>query len=141
MQTFLTRRELAACGAALAALFAASIPTRAQESQQYPTRPIRVIVPFAAAGVQDLVSRVVFEKVSGALGQSVVIDNRPGAGGTLGLTALAQSAPDGYTLAVGDPRGSLAAAPSLYPRLPYEPLTCEHEFGSAAAPHQDGALT
>jgi tripartite-type tricarboxylate transporter receptor subunit TctC len=76
MQSFLLRRALAACGAALIILFAASIPTRAQESGHYPTRPIRVIVPFAAAGVQDLVSRIIFEKVSGALGQSVVIDNR-----------------------------------------------------------------
>ncbi|TMJ21677.1 MAG: tripartite tricarboxylate transporter substrate binding protein [Alphaproteobacteria bacterium] len=123
LQSFRTRRELATCGPALLVLFATSIPTRAQEPEHYPTRPIRVIVPFAAAGVQDLVSRIIFEKVSGALGQSVVIDNRAGAGGTLGLTALAQSAPDGYTLGVGDPRGSLAAAPSLYPRLPYDPLT------------------
>jgi tripartite-type tricarboxylate transporter receptor subunit TctC len=115
-----TRRELARGGAALIALLAAGMPGAAQD---YPARPIKVIVPFAAAGVQDVVSRIIFEKVSGALGQPVLIDNRPGAGGMLGLTAVAQSAPDGYTLAVGDPRGSLAAAPSLYARLPYDPLT------------------
>jgi tripartite-type tricarboxylate transporter receptor subunit TctC len=113
-----SRRAVVTSGAVL--LAALAVPTAAQD---YPSRQIKVIVPFAAAGVQDVVSRIVFEKVAAALGQTAVIENRPGAGGTLGLTAVAQSAPDGYTLAVGDPRGSLAVAPSLYARLPYEPLT------------------
>jgi tripartite-type tricarboxylate transporter receptor subunit TctC len=113
-----SRRAVVTSGAVL--LAALAVPTAAQD---YPSRQIKVIVPFAAAGVQDVVSRIVFENVAAALGQTAVIENRPGAGGTLGLTAAAQSAPDGYTLAVGDPRGSLAVAPSLYARLPYEPLT------------------
>ena len=113
-----SRRAIVTSGAAWVAALA--VPTAAQD---YPSRQIKVIVPFAAAGVQDVVSRIVFEKVAVALGQTAVIENRPGAGGTLGLTAAAQSAPDGYTLAVGDPRGSLAVAPSLYVRLPYDPLT------------------
>jgi tripartite-type tricarboxylate transporter receptor subunit TctC len=118
-----SRRAIFTSGAIL--LAALAIPAAAQNNpnRDYPSRQIKVIVPFAAAGVQDMVSRIVFEKVAVALGQTAVIENRPGAGGTLGLTAAAQSAPDGYTLVIGDPRGSLAVAPSLYARLPYDPLT------------------
>lgn len=95
----------------------------AASGETYPARNIKVLVPFAAAGVQDIVTRIVFDKVSAALGQPIIIDNRPGAGGTLALAAVATAPPDGYTLVVSDPRGSLAAAPSLYPNLGYDPRT------------------
>src|SRR4051795_9976949 len=118
-----SRRVILTSGAVLLAALAVPAAAQNNPNRDYPSRQIKVIVPFAAAGVQDMVSRVVFEKVTAALGQTAVIENRPGAGGTLGLTAAAQSAPDGYTLVVGDPLGSLAVARSLYARLPYDPLT------------------
>ncbi len=92
-------------------------------AEPYPVRPIRVVVPFAAAGVQDVVTRIVFEKVSSLLGQAVIVENRPGAGGTIAMASVAAARPDGYTLVVSDPRGSLPAAPSLYPNLSYNPVT------------------
>ena len=92
-------------------------------AETYPTRPIRIVVPFAAAGVQDVVTRIVFEKVSSLLGQAVIVENRPGAGGTIAMAYVAAARPDGYTLVVSDPRGSLPAAPSLYPNLSYNPIT------------------
>ena len=91
-------------------------------AEQYPVRPIKVVVPFAAAGVQDVVTRIVFEKVSSLLGQPVIVENRPGAGGTIAMASVAASPADGYTLVVSDPRGSLPAAPSLYPNLSYHPV-------------------
>ena len=69
----------------------------------YPTRPIRVVVPYAGAGTMDIAARIVFERVSRTIGQPVLIDNRPGAGGTIGTEQVAKSAPDGYTLVLGDP--------------------------------------
>jgi tripartite-type tricarboxylate transporter receptor subunit TctC len=92
-------------------------------AQTYPAHSIKVIVPFSAAGVQDIVTRIVFDKVAAILGQSVIVENRPGAGGTLAMAAVAAATPDGYTLAISDPRGSLAAAPSLYQNLSYDPRT------------------
>jgi tripartite-type tricarboxylate transporter receptor subunit TctC len=92
-------------------------------AETYPARSIKAIVPFSAAGVQDIVTRIIFDKVSAALGQPVIVENRPGAGGTLAMAAVAAAAADGYTVVVGDPRGSLAAAPSLYQNLGYDPRT------------------
>ncbi len=88
----------------------------------YPTKNIRVVVPFASAGVTDIVARVVFERVSRALGQTVIVDNRPGAGGTIGVEHVAGSPPDGYTLVMADPSGSLPANVTLYPNLKYHPV-------------------
>lgn len=87
----------------------------------YPTKPIRAIVPFAAGGVTDIVSRIVFEQLSRSIGQQIVIENRPNAAGTTAVEAAARSSPDGYTLVVADPYGSLAANVTLYPRLGYDP--------------------
>lgn len=91
-------------------------------SAQYPDRPIRVVVPFAAAGVTDVVARVVFDHVSRAINQTIIIDNRPGAGGTIGIEQVAATAPDGYTLIMADPSGSLPANVTLYPTLRYHPI-------------------
>jgi tripartite-type tricarboxylate transporter receptor subunit TctC len=88
----------------------------------YPNRTIRVVVPFAAAGVTDIVARVVFDRVSKSVGQSIVIDNRPGAGGTIGIDHVVNSPPDGYTLIMADPSGSLPVNVTLYPNLKYHPI-------------------
>jgi tripartite-type tricarboxylate transporter receptor subunit TctC len=87
----------------------------------YPDRPIRLIVPFAAGGNADIVGRLVGERISNALGQPVVVDNRGGAGGSIGAEAVARSAPDGYTLLVGS-NGPLTVNPFVQAKLSYDPL-------------------
>jgi tripartite-type tricarboxylate transporter receptor subunit TctC len=89
--------------------------------QGYPSKPIRLIVPFAAGGGNDNVARLVGKHLSGGLGQQLVIDNRPGAGGALGAELAAKAAPDGYTLFLGGV-GSHAVNPNLNERLPYDPI-------------------
>jgi tripartite-type tricarboxylate transporter receptor subunit TctC len=89
-------------------------------AQEYPNKPVRVIVPFAVGGGADIVARLVFQKLSLRLGQSFIIDNRGGAGGISGADAVAKSAPDGYTLLLGQ-TGPNAINPSLFPQVPYDP--------------------
>lgn len=96
---------------------AAAAPAAAQD---YPNRPIRLIVTFGAGGNADLVARVIAQPLAAAVGQPIVIENRPGAGGTLGATVAAQSAPDGYTL-LFSATGPNAVAPSIYAKLAYDP--------------------
>lgn len=102
---------------ALAMLGLAAVPAAAQ---QYPTRNITAIVPFAAGGPTDVVTRLVTEHMSRTLGQQIIVENVGGAGGTTGMTRAAQAAPDGYTIAVGN-MGTQSAAPSLYANLKYDP--------------------
>ncbi|MCX7137883.1 MAG: tripartite tricarboxylate transporter substrate binding protein [Proteobacteria bacterium] len=90
-------------------------------AQNYPTKPVRIVVPFPAGGGVDLTARTVGQKLTDYLGQQVVIDNRAGAAGTIGAEHVAKSAPDGYTLLVAGP-GSVAVAPLLFPKLGYNPL-------------------
>ncbi|MBX9812330.1 MAG: tripartite tricarboxylate transporter substrate binding protein [Burkholderiales bacterium] len=90
-------------------------------AQEYPTKPVRLIIPFAPGGSNDILGRLIGAKLSETLGQQVVIDNRPGAGGSIGVELAARSAPDGYTLVIGH-IGTLAVNPTLYRRLPYNPL-------------------
>lgn len=90
-------------------------------TQAYPTRSIRLVVPFAAGGGTDIVARTVGLKLSEALGQPVVVDNRVGAAGTIGTDFVAKSAGDGYTLLMGS-NGPMAITPSLQAKLPYDPL-------------------
>src|SRR5437016_11299545 len=90
-------------------------------AQDYPTKPIRLIVPFAAGGGNDNVARLVGKHLSDSLGQPLVIDNRPGAGGALGAEVAARAAPDGYTLFLGGV-GSHAVNPNLNDSLPYDPI-------------------
>ena len=92
----------------------------AAHAQAWPTKPIRFIVPFAAGGVADVIARAVTPKLAEALGQPIVIENRGGAGGTLGTSVGAKSAPDGYTFVV--PAASHTTTPSLYTKLDFDPV-------------------
>jgi tripartite-type tricarboxylate transporter receptor subunit TctC len=84
-----------------------------------PERAMRLVVPFTPGGSTDIIARVVAQRLGVLLGQSVVVENRPGAGGTIGTDAVAKAAPDGHTLLMGH-IGTLAVNPGLYPRLPYD---------------------
>jgi len=87
-------------------------------AQDYPSRTIKMIVPTGAGGITDILARLVGKSISEQLGQPVIIDNRTGAGGTIGTRAVAQAEPDGYTLLMAFP--SHAANPALYASLPYD---------------------
>jgi tripartite-type tricarboxylate transporter receptor subunit TctC len=104
--------------AAVCGLLAALPATHAAD---YPNKPVKVVVPFAAAGVTDIVARVVFDHVGRTTNQTFVIDNRPGAGGTIAVEQVVNSPGDGYTLVMADPSGSLPANVTLYPNLKYHP--------------------
>ena len=112
----LTRRTtLFAGGAALLASGA-----RAQAA--YPTRPVRMIVPFAAGGGTDVPGRILAEAMTAALGQPVVVENRTGAGGTIGMEVAVRSAPDGYTLVLTS-NGAMSSSKLIYPNLSFDPQT------------------
>jgi tripartite-type tricarboxylate transporter receptor subunit TctC len=102
------------CLAGLAPVFA-----QAPVTETYPSRPIRLIVPFGPGGPTDIAARAVAQKLGEALGQPVVVDNRAGAGGSIGSAEVARAAADGYTLLYGS-SSTLAVNPSLYRRLPYD---------------------
>jgi tripartite-type tricarboxylate transporter receptor subunit TctC len=108
----------AATGLMAAAMLLAHAPASAQAA--YPARAIKLIVPFPAGGGTDLIAREVANKVAVSNGWSIIIDNKPGSGGNLGVDAAAKSAPDGYTLVLGQ-TSNLAINPTLYPKLPYNP--------------------
>jgi tripartite-type tricarboxylate transporter receptor subunit TctC len=97
-----------------------SLPVAHAFAQDYPTRPIRFVVPFPAGGGVDMVARVLGERLAQSLGTGVAIENRAGAGGNIGLDAVAKAAPDGYTIALGQ-TSNLAINPTLYARIPYNP--------------------
>jgi tripartite-type tricarboxylate transporter receptor subunit TctC len=97
---------------------ALALPAAARAADPYPTHPIRLIVPFPAGGGTDIVGRVLGQKLHESLGQPVIIDNRGGAGGTLGAAVVAKAAPDGYTLLLTPT--SHVINPSIYAKLPYD---------------------
>jgi tripartite-type tricarboxylate transporter receptor subunit TctC len=112
-----TVRRLLFLTTLIAGSVAAVVPAVAQD---YPNRPITLVVPFPPGGSTTIVARIVAEKMSEGLGQSIVIDNRGGAGGTVGSRAVSKSAPDGYTILLGY-TGTLAIGPTLYGNVGYDP--------------------
>lgn len=107
--------------AAVAGMVGSQVQTAAAERSDYPARPIRVIVPNAPGSTTDLLGRIVFTRMSERLGKQLVVDNRPGAGGTLGMDIASHAAPDGYTI-TGVAASMLAITPHIYRKLPYDPL-------------------
>lgn len=108
--------------AALCVACMATAPhAQAQSADKYPSKPINYVVPFAAGGTTDLLGRLIGQRLSQVLGQSVVVENRPGAGGNIGSDYVAKAAPDGYTL-VGGTISSHSINVSLYPKMPYDPV-------------------
>jgi tripartite-type tricarboxylate transporter receptor subunit TctC len=112
-------------------LVALALTAVAASAQDYPTRPITLIVPFAAGGPTDVISRIVGEHMSRTLGQQLVIENVVGAGGTTASTRAKRAAPDGYTLITGH-MGTHAASVALYPKLQYDPRTDFEPIGMIA---------
>lgn len=105
---------------AIALWAATALVSDAASAQSFPSRPITVIMPFAGGSASDVVSRVLFNKMATLLGQPIVVENKPGAGGNLGTAMAAKATPDGYTL-VGAASGPLAANLTLYKELGYDP--------------------
>ena len=97
-------------------------PTAALAQSDYPNRPIKLIVGFAPGGSTDIVGRIVAQRLGERLGQTVVVENRAGAGGTIGADATAKAPPDGYTLTLGT-TSTHAIAAGAYSKLPYDPVT------------------
>lgn len=112
-------RWMALAALGVAAALTAPVPARAADA--YPTKPITMVVPFAAGGPTDVVARTMAAAMSKTLGQSVVVENRLGAGGTVSAAYVAKAAPDGYTVLIH--HNGMATAPALYSKLPYKPLT------------------
>jgi tripartite-type tricarboxylate transporter receptor subunit TctC len=112
----MTRLDVSLAAALIAALAAQAAPAGAQD---YPSRPITLIVPYAAGGGNDLMARTAAEKMSKTLGRQIVIENRGGAGGSIATRAIAKAAPDGYTLGLGG-TGTLAINPTLYSNVGYD---------------------
>lgn len=103
----------------LAAAFATAATSAVAQPQSWPTRPVRLVVPYVPGGATDLVSRIVAEQLSPRLGQQMVVDNRPGATGTIAFTGVAESAADGYTLITS--ADSLTLLPSVFKNLKFDP--------------------
>jgi tripartite-type tricarboxylate transporter receptor subunit TctC len=116
MKTYRTGFRLAASSFVLACLVVGT----AARAQTYPTRPITAIIPFAGGSASDVVSRILFDRMSRSMGQPIVVENRPGAGGNNGTAAAAKAAPDGYTL-LGGGSGPIATNKTLYKELGFDP--------------------
>ena len=114
------RGSIENCVAALTAIVALAPQTWAADAV-YPTKPVRVIVPFVAAGSTDILARALATRLAEHLGQTVVIDNRGGAGGVIGADLAAKSAPDGYTILITT-AGVIVTTPSLHKKLPYDSI-------------------
>ena len=114
------RQRLRKSFAATLILIASLVFAGEASCQDYPAKPVRLVVPFAAGGGVDSVARLIAQSLSGPLGQQVVIDNRGGAGGVIGMEIVARAAPDGYTLLMS--HVGFTAMPGLYPKLPFDPV-------------------
>jgi tripartite-type tricarboxylate transporter receptor subunit TctC len=118
------RRQFMALAAAAVMLPGAAF------AQAYPSKPVTMIVPFAAGGPTDIIARIVSEHMSKTLGQQIVVENVAGAGGTTGIARAVTAAPDGYTIAMGH-LGTLSAAPALFKELKYDPIAGVQHIGLA----------
>ena len=112
-----TRSALLACTVALIA----AIAPAAVHAQAWPTKPVRFIVPYPAGGTSDILARTIGQKLGDALGQTIVVENKPGANGNVGADYVAKAAPDGYTFLLAD-IGAIAISPSVYTTLPFDPV-------------------
>lgn len=118
---------LLACTTLAAGMF----PALQGMAQTFPSKPVKIVVPYVPGGTSELLARMLAKKMSEGLGQPVLIENIGGAGGTLGTAAVARAAPDGYTLVFGYNSG-LTIAPGLYPKLPYDPVASFTPIGTVA---------
>src|SRR5215472_8137643 len=105
----LTRRDV------IVGMLLAASPTRAES---WPSRLIKAIIPFGAGSAADVVPRLVFDRLAAELGEAIVVENRPGAGGTIGTAAVVKADPDGYTIL--SQSSALAVYPAIYPNLPFD---------------------
>lgn len=119
MNRLLTRRFLGA-GAAWTAALMLALPMQTQAQASFPNRPLRIVVPVVPGAFTDTAARAIAVQFSGQLGQQVLVENRPGAGTTLGADAVAKSTPDGHTLLFTE--NGFTVLPALYPQLPFDPL-------------------
>ncbi|MPS30563.1 tripartite tricarboxylate transporter substrate binding protein [Pigmentiphaga sp.] len=103
------------------AMLALALPGYAHAADKYPSKPVRVIVPYVAGGAADITTRVIAQKLSDRLGASFIVENKPGANGMIGTDFVAKAKPDGYTL-LADASGPLVVNPSLYEKVPYDPV-------------------
>ena len=113
-----TSRSLAVFGFAIASTAHAQ---SGESIREYPSRPLRMIIPFAPGGASDFIGRILQPKLSEVLGQQVVVDNRPGASGNIGVQVAADAAPDGYTFLLGNV-SSMGINPSMFPNFPVRAL-------------------
>jgi tripartite-type tricarboxylate transporter receptor subunit TctC len=116
MKTNYLRETISLLPVCLGLLLAPSV-----QAQSYPSKPIRMVVPFTPGGSTDILARAIGQKLTEAWGQAVIIDNVPGAGGSIGADKVAKAPADGYTLLMGH-IGTLAVNPAIYPKLPYDPV-------------------
>jgi len=142
--TLASRRHiLKAAGLAIGA--AASLGLKQARAAAYPERPIKIVVPFAAAGPTDIMARILAQSLGSALGGNFIVENKPGAGGNIGIGYAAHAAADGYTLLVVST--AYVVNPGLYAKIPYDPykdfapnyrtrLHAEFDPGDAQAQHQ-----